>query len=332
MGCDAASRGGAPIVRIELPTPFPVGNVNVYLIEDRPLTLVDAGPNSAEALTALTAGLAARGRGLEEIELLLLTHQHSDHVGLAGEVVTRSGATVAAIEPLARFLGDHERSMQVEEEYQGAVMELHGVPREPARRALAAAQAKRGPAHSVHVARPLAAGDVVELESRRLRVSSRSGHSPTDTIFVDEEARVALVGDHLIVHISSNPVVHSPLDGSRDPRHRTPALRNYLDSLGRTAALDLDLLHPGHGRDVADHRRLIAERLELHAGRKRRIHTELRDGPRSAHQVALQLWGDVAVEQAFLTACEVLGHLDLLEADGVVVQRERDGVVEYAAA
>lgn len=41
---------------ITLPTGFAVGPVNSYLIEDDPLTLVDAGPNSATTFEALEAG------------------------------------------------------------------------------------------------------------------------------------------------------------------------------------------------------------------------------------------------------------------------------------
>ena len=67
---------GAPgIARLPLPTPFPVGPVNCYLIEDAPLTLVDPGPATDAALQALEAGLAARGHRLEEVGLVLVTHR-----------------------------------------------------------------------------------------------------------------------------------------------------------------------------------------------------------------------------------------------------------------
>jgi glyoxylase-like metal-dependent hydrolase (beta-lactamase superfamily II) len=52
----------AAIHALPVPTPFAVGRVNTYLIEDDPLTLVDAGPNSGTSLTALEAALAGHGR------------------------------------------------------------------------------------------------------------------------------------------------------------------------------------------------------------------------------------------------------------------------------
>ena len=75
-----------------------VGRVNAYLIEDSPLTLVDSGPNSAKALDELEQALAARGHAIEDIELLVISHQHIDHFGLASILARRSGAEVAALD------------------------------------------------------------------------------------------------------------------------------------------------------------------------------------------------------------------------------------------
>ena len=55
------------IHRLAVPTPFAVGRVNVYLLEDEPLTLVDTGPNSGTSLDALERGLAARGHAIADL-------------------------------------------------------------------------------------------------------------------------------------------------------------------------------------------------------------------------------------------------------------------------
>jgi len=81
-----AERAG--VHRIAVPTPFLVGRVNCYLIEDEPLTLIDTGPNSGKSLDVLAQGLAERGRRIEDLELIVITHQHMDHLGLL-EVVAR---------------------------------------------------------------------------------------------------------------------------------------------------------------------------------------------------------------------------------------------------
>ena len=96
-----AQAADAGIHRLAIPTPFQVGRVNAYLIEDDPLTLIDSGPNSGKALDELEQALAARGHSIEDIELLVITHQHIDHFGLASILARRSGAEVAALEGLA---------------------------------------------------------------------------------------------------------------------------------------------------------------------------------------------------------------------------------------
>ena len=85
----AAEQG---VRRLAIPTPFQVGRVNAYLIEDEPLTLIDSGPNSAKALDELELALATLGHRIEDIELLVITHQHIDHFGLASILARRSGA------------------------------------------------------------------------------------------------------------------------------------------------------------------------------------------------------------------------------------------------
>lgn len=71
-------------VRLQIPTPFPVGPINVYLLKSDPITIIDTGPNTAPAKNALTRALAAEGFGITDIKRVLVTHGHSDHSGLTG--------------------------------------------------------------------------------------------------------------------------------------------------------------------------------------------------------------------------------------------------------
>ena len=319
----------AGIRPLALPTPFAVGRVNAYLVDDDPPTLVDAGPNSTVALAELEERLAALGRRLEDVGLLLITHQHYDHAGLAALVRERSGCEVAALRPLASLLGNHDRSVGADDAYQAELMRLHGVPEETVSTLEDVSRAFRRFGSGVVVDRPLDAGDEVRLAGRRLVVHHRPGHSPTDTLFVDPDARVAFVGDHLLRRISPNPVIHA--QWGLHPRRS--ALLAYLDSLERTAALDLDLVLPGHELTFGEHRDLIEERLAFHRDRAEEFAGLLGDGPRTAHELSRAKWGDVALRQAFLTLCEVLGHLDVLESQGrVVAETGADGLVAYRAS
>lgn len=67
-----------------------LAHANVYLIKTDKLILVDSG--GKEDLVALQAALAAEGASIEKIDVVILTHGHADHAGLAAEIKKRSGA------------------------------------------------------------------------------------------------------------------------------------------------------------------------------------------------------------------------------------------------
>ena len=74
------------IIQLSIPTPFYVGDVNVYLIKEDPLTLIDVGPKTKEAAATLREKLAANGVKFSDIRRIVLTHAHEDHCGLAKSV------------------------------------------------------------------------------------------------------------------------------------------------------------------------------------------------------------------------------------------------------
>jgi len=323
----AASAG---IHRLPIPTPFLVGRVNCYLVEDEPLTLVDTGPNSGKSLDELEQALAAHGHTVEELGLIVLTHQHLDHVGLLEILARRSGAEVAAFHLLGPYLEDFRTSAGEDDDFAQQTMRRHGTPAELATVLGAVGAAFRAFGSRRHVTRPLHDGDTIELRDRSLRVMHRPGHSPSDTLFWDERRRTLLAGDHLLAHISSNPLVSRPLGGPADG-DRPHALITYMESMAATRELPAELVLTGHGDPVTDHVALIDERFRMHERRARKMLKMLAAGPLSAYEVAFQMWGNIAVTQAFLTISEVLGHMDLLVRDGLAHEYERDGVVYFEA-
>ena len=86
---------------------------------------------------------------------------------------------------------------------------------------------------------------------------------------------------------------------------------------------------PGHGDPITDHRKLIDERFALHRRRADKIHRLIAAGPRTAYEIAQELWGNIAVTQAYLTLSEVLGHIDLLLERGEAAEHETGGVIRF---
>jgi glyoxylase-like metal-dependent hydrolase (beta-lactamase superfamily II) len=323
-----ASAAAAGIHRLAIPTPFAVGRVNVYLIEDDPLTLVDAGPNSGTSFDVLQRGVAGLGHSLEEIELVIVTHQHIDHLGLVSLVASHSDAQVAALEAAIPFMENFSDEAQADDDFARDIMLRNGISQDVVSALQSVSAAFRGWGAPVHVTLPLRDGEPLELRDRTLHVHHRPGHSPSDTIFHDRERRMLIAADHLLGHISSNPLITRPRDGSSG---RPQALVQYLESLRATREMDVELVLPGHGDAFTDHRKLIDQRFALHARRADKIHRLLVEQPRSAYEIAQALWGNIAVTQAYLTLSEVLGHLDVLANEGRVQEVERDGVSVFEA-
>jgi glyoxylase-like metal-dependent hydrolase (beta-lactamase superfamily II) len=323
-----APAAAAGIHRLAIPTPFAVGRVNVYLIEDEPLTLVDAGPNSGTSFDELQRGIEGLGHALEDLELVVVTHQHIDHIGLVSLVAGRAGAEVAAIEAAVPFVENYSAANEADDDFATEMMLRHGIPEDMATALRSVSLAFRAWGSRADVTRPLRDGEPLALRDRTLHVHHRPGHSPTDTVFHDRDRRMLIGADHLLAHVSSNPLLTRPRDGSTE---RPKALLQYLDSLAATREMDMDLVLPGHGDPITDHRALIDQRFALHRRRADKIHGVIAERPRTAYEIAQALWGNVAVTQAYLTLSEVLGHLDLLEDEGRVREVAADGVSRFEA-
>ena len=290
---------------------------------------------------------------------MIITHQHIDHLGLVSLVASHSGAQVAAIDVAVPYMENFSDEAQADDDYASDIMLRNGIAPDVVAALQSVSRAFRAWGARVEVNRPLHDGEELRLRDRTLHVHHRPGHSPTDTVFHDRERGILIAADHLLGHISSNPLITRPRNGSGRPQalvqyldslaatremevdlvlpgHGDPitdhrALIEYLESLRQTQQMELAMVLPGHGDPIEDHRTLIDRRLALHARRADKILALVAERPRSAHELAQALWGNIAVTQAYLTLSEVLGHVDLLANDGRVQEVEREGVTVFEA-
>lgn len=321
--------------RVSIPTPFPVGPVNVYLVQGERLTLVDTGPRYDPARHALRAALRDRGRDAADLGAILLTHAHADHCGLAAEMARISGADVwthaANVSSLTEErggLGALYRDLRRAVAY-ARTMRWSGVSL-PLMTKLA--RMRRGLERYVEpviVDRTLADGDVIRLGYDEWQVLHTPGHAGGLICLYQPERRLLLSSDHLLRDISSNPIFGPPEPGeTKRPRR----LVQYLEQLRRVAALEVDLALPGHGLPITDHRSLIQQRLAFHEERACRILEALNDTPLSARQIAGLLFVDLDPVNVFLAISEVVGHLQWLQDRGLVVEDRRLGVAHWRTA
>jgi glyoxylase-like metal-dependent hydrolase (beta-lactamase superfamily II) len=315
------------IHQITLPTPFPVGPVHTYLLPGDPLTLIDAGPRTADARAALEAGLVQHSVNLSDIQRVIITHAHVDHYGLVGEIVEASGAEVWA-HPLAQpSIEGWPSSRALHDRFWLELLLASGVPANLAQRTASLYQGMEQLISHAPVARLLDEGETIGLAGADWQVLHCPGHADSLICLYQPGDRLLLGNDHLLAHISSNAIVGPPSPG--ESQRRRP-LVDYWASLGRIYEMQIALVIPGHGDAVADVRGLIHSRFRFYERRLARLQEELRRGSQSVWQLAQAIFRRLDLTDTYLAASEVLGHLDVLEDKGLVARTTGDdGVWRY---
>lgn len=313
------------IFQFQLPMPFALGHVNVYLLRDGDgYTLIDTGLRTDESRAALEASLTTAHVALTEIRRVLITHIHPDHFGLAGELRERTGAQlvihrleVALMEP--RYARAEDLVQEV-----GRWLEVNGVPAEAREFLQTASMAAR---EFVSVVSP----DVLLEGAERLTVDGQElvavwtpGHSPGHCVFYSPARKLLFSGDHLLLKISPNIGLHP--QSSADP------LGDYLASLRRVAALAVAEVLPAHGPSFGDHRRRVSQILDHHQERLA-ILLRLAAVPQTGWELAAALFPGIAerdVLQQRLALQETLAHCQSLAQDGRLAKRiEADDRVRW---
>lgn len=330
----------AGVHRVSLSAANEMGRVNAWIVDDDPLTLVDAGTRDPGAIEALEAGFRSIGRRLADVGLVVLTHHHTDHLGLVAEVVRRSGAEVAALAPIGPYLEDFPDQAAQDRAFMAALMLRHGATEaEIAGNTDGWARFHEG-GESAVVTVPLAAGSAVTLRDRTLEVLHRPGHSETDVLLVDAPRRLMLGGDHLLRAVPSVPVRDRPLSADGSPPAYAPAeddvavTLRYRDSLRATAPLPVDLVLPGHGGPFGDPAGVVALHLARQASDAASLLGRVPEGPFTGMELVRATWPSAPAGLGHVLLSSVLGGLGLLRDEGRVVHEGdpsgADGPVRFA--
>ena len=304
------------IHKIEIPTPYAVGDVNAFIVKGDALSIFDVGPKTMEAYDALKWGIRAAGYDLKDIEQVVLTHHHPDHTGW---VDAFPHAEIIGHAYLDKWLQHDEDFLRYHEQFYKAQLYEHGVPREYIQ-------------SNVHVRgelelvgeRPLTHivcdGDEVPGHPG-LKAIETLGHAQSHFIFWSEQTQYVIGGDLLLDKITPNPLIEPPLDRTLS---RPKSLLQYNDSLEILKQLPVKKMYTGHGADLEQIPYLIEKRMERQRQQSMNVLALMGDETVTAVQLTKRLYPAIYQRQLGLTMSKTLGHLDYLEANGFVTGEKND--------
>jgi glyoxylase-like metal-dependent hydrolase (beta-lactamase superfamily II) len=312
------------IVPISLPTPFYIGPVNVYLIAEDPVTLIDTGPKTKEAIEALREGLRQVRLRVSDIRRIVLTHAHEDHCGLARSL--RDEAKDAEV--LVHDWETGHRIGRLEYEEHRTLLVRAGVPQSEI-------EAMRRMYDSVRqYADAFADGEYGELrdeaelefDSGALRILHTPGHTPGSCSFIREADRTVIAGDCVLKRITPNPILSpDPVNSSK----RFASLAEYLVSLARLRSLAPTLVHGGHGAPVHDFEELFNRYFRAIRERQAEVIRLVPNNGATAFEVAQQMFPGADDVHRFLAVSEAVAHLDLAHSEGKLALELSDGKEIY---
>lgn len=325
---DAGARElAAGVWRLRLPWSWVgVDHVNAYLLTDGSShMLADCGPGGdPSCLTALEHALRPTGVTLDELDHVVLTHAHSDHVGQIGEIVRRSGAEVwlhpdtahvdAIMEQPARFSALRVRRARAE-----------GVPERELAWFADVREETDAIIEPVRADHDLVEGVVVPSPLGPLEVVFTPGHAPSHVALVQAERGLVILGDTVCS-------VFAPWYDYGFTADPVGELLGSLDRFSELGAMALAL--PGHGRPLADLQAVVGEHRHGIAASLSAVRTAIADGPAGAYEIARRAFGpDPGAFTTFARTNLAASYLRHLRLRGEVTRATgSDGRLSYELA
>jgi glyoxylase-like metal-dependent hydrolase (beta-lactamase superfamily II) len=303
------------VYQLKVPVPFPLGFVSAYLVAgDDGWTIIDTGFDYPEGRKVWEKGARQVGLDLDQdVESIVVTHFHPDHLGLARWLQERSGAPVYVLE------GEIRHSHEVWDDPDHTSFAEHliggGMDRMPAERAAAQMRAKLSlPGEMLS----LREGGKIEVGAGAIRVLHAPGHADYQIILHDEGRKMLFAADHVMLGITPNIGLWPDTKGH--------PLARYLESLSSLRGLAADLVLPGHGPLFHNFDGRVDELLIHHEERLDLMQRALGDEPRTPFAVSREVFRyTLSLYERCFALAETLAHLDHLALTG------RARRIEYGA-
>lgn len=304
------------VYRLEVPIPYDFGTINCYLIKgEKGTAIVDTGAYTQEAIDVWLQILP----DIDPIEKVILTHNHPDHVGLAGWFQKQLNVPI-----LMSDKGNEEllamRPLFKDKKYSNrffTLYSLHGGPALPEQ----GSRYHKLEAYQFEPDELFKDKQKIELGNCVYEAISTPGHSPDHFCFYDQQNKVLLTGDH-ILH-SMNPIVLSQKQGDNP-------LKSYFQSLSKVENLAVKYILPGHSEQIDDLPARIANMRQHYKKKWEQIYQSIEESGSTAYQISQNVYGSYLPQDRSMSAfVQTITNLTYLESIGRVNMREDDGRIYY---
>ena len=304
----------------------PLGYTYSYFLKESK-TLIDAGIPGWDAFAALEKQLAEQGTRVNELERIIITHMHNDHVGLIDYIRER-----AEVKTLVHKIAEERQQEQIRwygDMYKNVSEELQLLGGGSFQQFLSRFEhAFREDPKPLRLDQFLEDGDVIDLPGAKLRVIWTPGHAAEHICLHDAERRILFSGDHVLPKITSHVSEHTW--EKRDP------LGDYLSSLLKVKDLPVDLILPGHEHSFTNLPDRVVQLFKHHEARLEEVKGALKNGRSSVFDVAGAIhwdsrpWPIMDFWTKRMAATETYAHLVYLCNKGEITEKTVEGVLRYS--
>ena len=305
-------------IAIPLPEFSDLITSNLYVIGKGPVTLIDTGPKFPGSFEFVLKAFKHAGLKISDIERIIITHGHVDHFGLAGRIIETAGSPIPCLIHAEDKWRISSEAFQEEEwsEEAGDLMAMVHMPQKEIEKIRNRFSFFNQLCDPIDEASPLEDGDELVGAGYHLRVIHTPGHSPGTICLYESQDKILFSGDHIIKHITPNPLVEVRRNRLRDPDYQS--LKAYMQSLHKLKGLDVRFVFPGHGEYITDLAVIISTYIEHHRQRMDRVWEALKKKSRPLYDLIDDVFNHVPETDVFLAISEILVHLEMLINEGRV--------------
>jgi glyoxylase-like metal-dependent hydrolase (beta-lactamase superfamily II) len=303
----------------------PLGKTYSYLLIESK-TLIDTGVPTEEAYLGLREQLRKNSLEPQDIENVIITHLHNDHIGLAerlreygAEIWAGAAAEKRQEQRMEEWANLYENTLNELDLFGGSKFKQNITKR----RYIFKSDVKPIP-----IDKYLKDGEKITLDDIELKIIWTPGHCYEHICLLDQVRRILFSGDHVLPRITSHVSLHSYQD--HDP------LNEYLTSLTKIEELDVDMVFPGHEWIFKDLKSRVQQLYKHHKNRLNEVKATLEDGPKTVYDIGRRVhwdsrpWPEMSFWTKRMAAAETYAHLRYLRNKGEIKENLEESTLYFS--